>query len=99
MDGTRASVTGEEGVAGRSLVQGRADTGRPRSETAESPWLRRNTPVNVLFLLLTSVSASQAPVIPAASPAPAPVVSTPIPGGCGAGGGCSAGGCGATCDS
>jgi len=54
--------------------------------------------VNVLFLLLTSVSASQAPVIPAAPAAAAPVVSTPIPGGCGAGG-CGAGGWGATCDS
>jgi hypothetical protein len=48
--------------------------------------------VNVLFLLLTSVSAGDA--VHAAPPAAGPVVSTPIPGGCGAGGGC-----GATCDS
>jgi len=57
--------------------------------------------VNVLFLLLTSVSAGDA--VHAAPPASGPVVSTPIPGGCGAGGcgtaGCEAGGCGAVCDS
>ena len=48
--------------------------------------------MNALFLLLTSVSAGDA--VQVAPPAAGPIVSTPIPGGCGAGGGC-----GSTCDS
>ena len=50
--------------------------------------------MNVLFLLLTSVSAGDA--VHAAPPASGPIVSTPIPGGCGGG---TVGGCGASCDS
>ena len=55
--------------------------------------------MNVLFLLLTSVSAGDA--IHTAPPASGPIVSTPIPGGCGGGtvGGYGSGGCGAVSDS